>query len=1109
MDETALLRKIAAPILPSVVLHRRALVTQLQEVLALRADRQRAAARYRLVLCSAPAGYGKTILLADLVRCTSLACCWYFLDTDDGAPVAFLRTLLASLRRTFPHFGASLEALFSHTFSSSFAPAQAPYQSAIDALLAAVAIEISERFVIILCNYENINESQALNELLNYLVKKLPSHVTLIIESRGIPDLSFASLIVRDEMFSLHRDVLRFSARDIAELTRLQGLLPLSEGEAEHLATTFDGWIAGILLGTRIGDARVRLLRQDAARREQRPWPRAASLVEPGRSMLFAYVVNEILQRESATYQFLQVIATCQYVDAQICNALCHSTDAAERLARLERQGLFLTCSERESGVSYACHPVIRDLLCAQLRAREPERFTALHQQAMELWRARRDDEQAVYHALELGAYDLAASLVLDAAERVLEHGKRETVVRWLDAFPTPLQERHPHLLFLQATVALDCGQHAAAVPLLEQAEALASGPGQGAPDMLQAKIALARSKALCQAGDYHQAQALCQRTLLALPEQEQSLRAAALLRIGVCAALLGNCAAGVVYLHQALYTSPHQSPSSQAIEIHSALANSYYLTGNFLLAEHHLRVMRDACEQVQDACGRVSALVLSGLISQDQGHLAEAEASLQQALSPAHRSPYTQRGEAYALVNLGSLSLQQGKYARALACLQDGLTLARTCGNRSLVNAALASLALSYLLLGDSDSALLTVTRMEGQALHDTAGYERAWYDLTYALVLYRQQRFEEAIACLLAIEPVLQNGGLQRGIFQARLRLAACYLGQHNQKQAVHILHNVATLLAANRVYIHIVRIELQWLPDLLHLVRNHARLATLQVLSDAFVPLPPQGQEPSPAGRASLEAAPGRLTIYAFGEPTVLLNGQPIRRWRMAHAKELFFFLLENRRPVSKETILTSLWPTCDEQSARTFHNTLYYLRKLVGEACVVFDPAGYSLRLAACYEEQVWYDVQIFQQLQSEAEQALAHKNEARARDAFLKMVELYRGDYGRCFYNDWCAFRRESLRAVYLEARHQLAQMAWHAQAWNESAEHFRQMLRLDNCLEEAHYGLIRCYMRQGKRGAALRQYRLCQAVLQEELGVQPGQAIQHLYQQLTARSHAT
>lgn len=237
-------------------------------------------------------------------------------------------------------------------------------------------------------------------------------------------------------------------------------------------------------------------------------------------------------------------------------------------------------------------------------------------------------------------------------------------------------------------------------------------------------------------------------------------------------------------------------------------------------------------------------------------------------------------------------------------------------------------------------------------------------------------------------------------------------------------------------------------------------------------------------------------------------MLLDEQPIKRWRMAHAMELFFFLLDADHPVSKEALLTALWPEYDKQTTQIFHNTIYQLRKLFGDASVIYSPAGYSLDMAACYGEQVWYDVQLFQQQRIAAERALAQGNEGLATEALLKMVQLYRGDYGRAFYNEWCTFRRDDLRIAYLEAQRQLALMAWNAEAWSESADHWRQMLRLDNCLEEAHYGLMRCYVRQGKRGAALRQYQSCQENLQKELGVQPGQAIESLHQRLVAKYRA-
>lgn len=1113
MQHTDLFRKVVCPTLPSILLHRTALVTRLQEAIAPVPNKDGASVRYKLVLCCAPAGYGKTTLLADFVHSTSLPGCWYFLERADTDPVVFLRTLLTSLRHTFPGFGDSLDPLFHHAFVGDIFSAANIYQSAIDAFCTAIASELPEHFVIIFCNYEEINESETLTDLVNYLLKKLPPQVTLIIESRVVPDISLTSFIIHDALCGLDSDVLRFSASDIAALARLQGTT-VTDFEAEQLAESFDGWITGILLGTRLGDTRFRFLVQNTP--DNMP---VLSLLEQGkplvgdrRKTLFTYVVNDVLKQDTAIHAFLQAISILPQIEPVMCNTLLGIVDSDERLARLEQQGFFLASYESASDTIYRCHPVIRDLLSEQLRQQEPEHFLSLHRRAAELCRANHNYELAIYHALTIGAYDLAVSCILDAFEQLLQQGQQETLMRWLHTLPATLQENHPQLLLLQATIALERGQHTSAFPLLAQAEALVSDTAQAQTSVLQAAIAILRGKALCQVGAYLQAQALCQQALLQLPEEEYALRVEAEMRLGICANLQGHFTVGITHLQQALHIWADQPPLNQVITIQNALANTYYLIGNFVLAQHHLAYMLDACEQLHYVSGKGDALILQGLISQDQGLAHEAESAFLQALKLARTVPYAQRGEAYALVNLGSLLVEQGKYTQALAYSEEGLILARKFGNRSLTNAALSSLALCYLFLDDPVSALLAVDQMETQEPGDgTVGYERVWRDLTYGIILLFQKRFDEAMTCLAELETALRATNFKRGVFQAKLRLSACLVAQSQGEQAVSLLEEMTPLLASSRNYTYLVQIELQWLPDLQAIVQNEPRLASLRTLLGIVEP--PQTQlertaTPFVSSPLTADASP-KLTIYAFGEPVVLLDTQPIKHWRMARAMELFFFLLDSAHPISKEAILTTLWPEYDGQTTQIFHNTIYQLRKLFGGACLVCRSNGYSLDLPACYGEQIWYDVEAFQQQWSEAEQALALKNDARAKEMLLNMVQLYRGDYGRSFYNDWCSFRRDELRTTYLEARRHLAQIAWNAENWYESAEHWRHMLRIDNCIEEAHYGLMRCYIRQGKRGAALRQYHSCQKVLQDELGVQPGPAIQHFYQRLIANSSSS
>lgn len=266
--------------------------------------------------------------------------------------------------------------------------------------------------------------------------------------------------------------------------------------------------------------------------------------------------------------------------------------------------------------------------------------------------------------------------------------------------------------------------------------------------------------------------------------------------------------------------------------------------------------------------------------------------------------------------------------------------------------------------------------------------------------------------------------------------------------------------------------------------------------QSVPQATVVEPPRLQEVE-------EMQPATLSIRALGEPAIYLHQELITRWRMARAMELCFYLLECGRPMRKEAIITALWPEADEQTTRTFYSTVYYLRQaLGGEGVIVAKGGSYALRLEALYGAEVWYDVQAFEEAQAQAKKLLEKGDDGEAKAHYLRMVELYRGDYVQSFYSDWCTLRRDELRNVYLEARQHLAQIAWREEQIEESILHWQHMLATDSWLEVAHYGLMRCYARQGKRGLALRQYQRCKETLEQEFGAAPSTSIQNLYQRL-------
>ncbi|HEU5227138.1 MAG TPA: tetratricopeptide repeat protein, partial [Ktedonobacteraceae bacterium] len=959
MHATNVSRQIAPPVLPSTILHRVNLVSHLREVILGEAQNTASQSVKKLVLLCAPAGYGKTTLLADFAASVPLPCCWYFLEHTDTDSVLFLRTLLDSLCVAFPQLDNTLTAVFTNQFVRDASPLSSVHRFAIDILCNAIQSKVTERFALFLCNYEQINENETLTNLINYLLTKLPPQMVLVIESRALPQIELARLITRDELFAFNSHALRFSAEEISELARLHGLTTLTANDAEQLATSFDGWIAGILLGTHLGDLRFLPASQTTGTSSHVSFLRENTAIARQRKNLFAYVAHEVFRHDHTLYRFLQPASILQQMEAEFCNALLEITEAAELLAHAEQQGLFISAYESEMQTIYVCHPVIRDLLTSHLRQQDTERFLALHRRAADLWHARLNYDQAMYHALEAGANDLAVLFILETYKQFLRQGRLDTLIHWLQALPLAVREHSPRLLLLEGTIALMRGQYLSAFPVLEKISELLTEMASHHPsaeiEHFRAEANLLRSRALYQAGDYLQAQTLCWQTLQSLPDQEVELRAEAKLRIGICANLLGDFTEGILYLQEVLHNWQHQLPLFQIADTHGVLVNAYYFTGNFVLAEHHLARALSYCEQLQDEQGKVNNLTRKGILSREQGRYEEAETDLQEALALTRSSIPARGREASVLANLGFLRLEQGMYAQALTFYEDALTLAYSSKSQHLVHSILTNMSLIHLFLGDSTSALLFLDKIEAQATGENMiNYEQAERELTYGLILLYQQRYDDAYTRLVAIEKALHESGLQQELRIARLRLAACQLACGQQQAALDLLADITLWLTDHAHYSHLIQVQLQWLPELLQLVRYSPQLAHLrEILALETAP-----QEPVSEPRVATDAIEQitripKLTIRAFGEPAVSLDDQLIKRWRMARAMELFFFLLDASSPESKERIITALWPEFDDNVNQTFHSTIHQLRKLLGEACIVFRTDGYSLNLPACY------------------------------------------------------------------------------------------------------------------------------------------------------------
>jgi ATP/maltotriose-dependent transcriptional regulator MalT/two-component SAPR family response regulator len=1124
-------RKVSCPALPAAYLHREALIHHMNTLISGSVVGMESEVRslpYKLVLLHAPAGYGKTTLLADFAQQASLPCCWYFLDQTDTDCISFLSVLLTSLRQCFPEFGRALDPMLANPSSlrANHPKSMGYFKMIVDTLVSAMETEIPEHFAILLCNYQEINEFQEINTLIGYLLQKLPAQCVLIIESRIIPNLDFVHLLAGQMVSGIGINHLRFTAQQILDLARLQEVEPFSDTEAEQVAFTFDGWIAGILLGTRLSNV------QQPQRSPTTPLFAAALERQASSRYLLSYVINEVFKHHQAAYTFVKEACVLQEMSSILCANLLDisPSEADTHLHYLEQQNLFVAHSGEVPNLIYTCIPVLRNLFCEQLRYEAAERFFHLHRRAAELLSTAQNYPQAIYHSLEANVNEIAVSQIIESDELMMNQGHAVILARWIDTFSPSTMKSYPQLLLIRVHIYLRQGDYTSALPLLDAVDASVQLMTQTSPlDIqnvltLKAEIAIVRSRILFQQGEYQQGKLLCQQVLSSLPVDEVKLRAYAHMRLGLCLLQLGDFTVGITEIQKALQLWGRHTVQRQTAEGHSALATAYSMLGNFTLAEHHITRALACWDQLQDIWGKIENRITLGNIRLRQGATGEAESIFQEALTQARTHCFL-RGQAYTLSGMSLCYHRQERSERALEMAEEALALARQINDQFLVNAVLCDLAMIYLTMGDTVTPMILISEVRTQATSGEAiGYKSAIRDLVYGTIYLYQRQYSQAWPYLSTSEATLSKVELKEEHLQSLLRLAAYYLAQDRFLDALHSMETAAKIIPICEGYERLALRELRHLPYLHRAVKSVPELVHVRTLlhlepepQPQITPTreksPPVQEKELPVRSALPSPVSGgmrlsyQLIIQALGEPIVYLHQVPVTRWRMARAMELFFYLLDCGRPKRKDSIISALWTEVDEQTTRTFYSTIYYLRQaLGGESIIVAKGGTYALKLDVLYGEKVWYDVAAFEGFQARAKQALDEGHNEEAKVAYLAMVDLYRGDYVQPFYSDWCGARRDELRSAYLEAHHQLALIAWRAELFDESIVHWQHMLAFDSWQEQAHYGLMRCYAHQGKRGLALRQYQRCKDVLKQEFGTVPGASIQNLYLRLMERS---
>jgi DNA-binding SARP family transcriptional activator len=243
---------------------------------------------------------------------------------------------------------------------------------------------------------------------------------------------------------------------------------------------------------------------------------------------------------------------------------------------------------------------------------------------------------------------------------------------------------------------------------------------------------------------------------------------------------------------------------------------------------------------------------------------------------------------------------------------------------------------------------------------------------------------------------------------------------------------------------------------------------------------------------------------LKICLLGGFRVLKREQLVRLRPGGKADALLSTLaLRNGQSIAREAVLDAVWPNVDPQLASQSLSSLSYglhrlLSDAIGGATVLVQEDG-TYRLN--HEAGVSVDVDDFLRLATAGDRWAAKYDQAKAAESFARAVDLYRGDLS-CAVTVHHVVQRERLRAICLTLLARLAD--YHHARWDftTSLEYATRLLSIDPCREDAHRMVMRCHVHRGERAQALRQYRVCEQILQSEFDAVPEEATHTLFNQI-------
>ena len=432
-----------------------------------------------LTLVSAPAGYGKSVLVARWAGSCEHRVAWLSLDRDESDLRLFLQYLVAAVH--------TVAAGACRVTEDVLRAPELPPASVLAGYLLNELEAIDQPLVIALDDYHRIASSSPVHDLIDRLLEHPPRSLRLVLITRRDPPLNLVSLLAGNQITEVRLEDLKFSSPETTEFLTSTAGLAISENALANLQEQVEGWAAGLRL--------VTLALRHAADPES-----LLQGLSGGLPQTRAYLLREALGGLSPD------VRTC-LLNSSILDRFCpHLLDAVsfpdavkapgglnglDFVDLIQAKNLFAISLDAK-GEWFRDHHLFQDFLQRQLRETSSSKdIASLHLRAGEWFEAEGLIDEALKHTLAADESELAAQLVERHRIDALNADQWYVLEKWLSRLPDSIVQQHAELLIARAWILLRQLRFEAMLPIVDRIDALLDG--EGARQSRHGEVALFR----------------------------------------------------------------------------------------------------------------------------------------------------------------------------------------------------------------------------------------------------------------------------------------------------------------------------------------------------------------------------------------------------------------------------------------------------------------------------------------------------------------------------------------------------------------------------------------------------------------------------------------